>query len=157
MNPEKALISDIPELVSMRIGYLTADHGPMLPEEEQAIREMLPVYLEKHLDKDLFVYYIKDDGAIVSCAFLLKVEKPMSPSFLNGVTGTVLNVFTRPEHRGHGYARAVMQALMADARKMGFCRLDLQSTEDGYPLYKSVGFKDRTDKYHPMSWKNPDF
>ncbi len=36
---------------------------------------------------------------------LLIVEKPMSPSFITGKTGTVLNVYTKPEYRNKGYAK----------------------------------------------------
>ena len=31
---------------------------------------------------------------------------------------------------------------------------ELKATEDGYPLYRSVGFEDDGSKYHIMRWKN---
>lgn len=45
------------------------------------MREALPTYYAAHLGKDLYVYITRnDDGEIVSCAFLLIVEKPASPA-----------------------------------------------------------------------------
>ena len=32
--------------------------------------------------------------------------------------------------------------------------VDLKSTDDGYYLYKSVGFADDNSKYHLMKWKS---
>ena len=93
-----------------------------------------------HLDKDLFIYVIRDGQNIVSCAFLLIVEKPMSPAFINGRTGMVLNVYTCPSYRRKGCAKKIMEALLAEAKKKKISVIELKATEDGYPLYRSVGF-----------------
>jgi len=69
-------------------------------------------------NKDLFAYVIREEKTIVSCAFLLVIEKPMSPAFINGKTGTILNVFTRESYRRKGYARKIMDVLLAEAKAM---------------------------------------
>ena len=97
---------------------------------------------------------IRDGEDIVSCAFLLIVEKPMSPAFINGKTGTVLNVYTRPAYRHKGYAGMIMKELISDARKMDLCTIELKATDEGYSLYRAAGFEDDVSKYHPMKWKN---
>ena len=114
----------------------------------------LPGYYQVHLDKDLFVYVIRDEQTIVSCAFLLIVEKPMSPAFINGRTGIVLNVYTCPAYRRRGYARIIMEALLSEAKRMEISAIDLKATMDGYPLYHSVGFIEDISKYRIMKWKN---
>ena len=78
----------------------------------------------------------------------------MSPAFINGKTGTILNVFTVEAYRRKGYARKIMDMILADAKDMGLAVIDLKSTEDGYSLYRSVGFQDNHSKYHLMKWKN---
>ena len=90
---------------------------------------------------------------IVSCAFLLIVMKPMSPAFINGKTATVLNVYTLPAYRRRGYARMLMNAMIADAKELNIDVIELKATEDGYDLYRSVGFEDDRSKYHLMKWK----
>ena len=152
---EKAGQEDIGALVKLRLDYLNADHGSIDKKDTERILKALPDYFRKHLNQDLFAYVIREDLSIVSCAFLLVIEKPMSPAFINGRTGTVLNVFTCESYRRKGYARAIMDALLADAEEMELSVVDLKSTEDGYALYQSVGFRDDVSKYHPMKWKRP--
>ena len=145
---EKATIKDINGLTDLRLAYLQEDLGVITDKE--LIQESLPGYYEKHLNKDLMVYVARDDEDIIACAFLLIVEKPMSPSFITGKTGTVLNVYTKPEYRNKGYAKKLMTMMLEDATAQDVSVIELKSTEDGYLLYKSVGFEDVVVKYHNM-------
>ena len=148
MKFEKATIKDINMLTDLRLAYLQEDLGVIT--DKQLIQESLPGYYEKHLNKDLMVYIARDDEDIVACAFLLIVEKPMSPSFITGKTGTALNVYTKPEYRNKGYAKKLMTMMLEDATAQDVSVIELKSTEDGYLLYKSVGFEDVVAKYHNM-------
>ena len=154
MNVEKAGVDDIDALVKLRLDYLCEDHGSLSEDDRTVIRRDLPGYFQAHLDKDLFVYVIREDHTIVSCAFLLIIEKPMSPSFINGKTGVVLNVYTCPSARRKGYAGEVMRTMISEAKEKELSVIELKSTEDGYRLYRSVGFTDDRSKYHMMKWVN---
>ena len=156
MKVEKAGTADIDALVQMRLDYLREDNGCLSEQEEETIRSGLPAYYRTSLGKELSVYVIRDGQAIVSCAFLLTVNKPMSPAFLNGKTGTLLNVYTVPEYRRRGYSRAILTVLLSDAKEMELSVIELKATEDGYPLYKSLGFQDDGMRYHNMKWKNAE-
>ncbi|MDO5126129.1 MAG: GNAT family N-acetyltransferase [Eubacteriales bacterium] len=148
MKFEKATIKDINMLTDLRLAYLQEDLGVIT--DKQLIQESLPGYYEKHLNKDLMVYVARDDEDIIACAFLLIVEKPMSPSFITGKTGTVLNVYTKLEYRNKGYAKKLMTMMLEEATAQDVSVIELKSTEDGYLLYKSVGFEDVVVKYHNM-------
>ena len=152
---EKAGMDDIDALVKRRLDYLLEDNGSLNDSDIMAIKKNLPEYYRAHINKDLFVYIVREKQIIVSCAFLLVIEKPMSPAFINGRTGTVLNVYTCPANRHRGYAKMIMEKLLADAKELQLSVVDLKSTDDGYHLYGSVGFSDDCSKYHPMKWK-PD-
>lgn len=152
MNFEKAGIDQVNQLTNLRIAYLTEDHGHLTDEEKERITSSLPDYYKKHLNNDLFVYICTKDIEIVSCCFLLVTEKPANPDFLNGKTGTILNVYTKPEHRHHGYAKKLMELMLDDAGKMKLDFVELKATEDGYGLYKKIGFKDAVSKYHNMKY-----
>ena len=154
MDVERANVADTDELVELRVAYLTEDNGALDEGDEAAIRDGLPGYYAAHLGRDLHAYVIRKGGQIASCAFLIVVEKPMSPAFMSGRTGIVLNVYTRPDFRRKGYAKQVMEALLADASELGLSVVELQATDDGYPLYLSVGFLDDESKYHRMKWFN---
>ncbi len=146
---ERADLKDIDELIQLRLEYLNEDYGSLTDIQFEKIRNQLPVYYQNHLNKDLFVYVVKSEK-IISCCFLLVSEKPANPSSINGKTGTVLNVYTKPEFRRKGIARKIMDFLITDARKMKLDFVELKATDNGYNLYKSVGFKDSYSKYHNM-------
>lgn len=147
---EKATVQDISILTELRIAYLQEDLGQIADADLELISSSLPSYFEKHLNKDLVVYVVRSETDIVSCAFLLIVEKPMSPLFITGKTGTVLNVYTKPEYRKKGYAKKLMTMMLEDTKAEGVSTIELKATEDGYSLYKSVGFEDAVAKYHNM-------
>lgn len=138
---DKATKKDIGVLTDLRIAYLNEDLGVISDENLELMKSTLPSYYTKHLNKDLMVYVAKDGEKIVSCAFLLIVEKPMSPSFITGKTGTVLNVYTKPDYRKKGYAKKLMTMMLEDTKAEGVSIVELKATEDGYSLYKSVGFE----------------
>jgi GNAT superfamily N-acetyltransferase len=52
----------------------------------------------------------------------------------------VVNVYTEPEWRGKGIARALMTALMDWSVGEGFDRVLLHASDAGRPLYASLGF-----------------
>lgn len=147
---DKATIEDIGVLTDLRIAYLNEDLGVISNENLELMQASLPSYYEKHLNKDLMAYVARDEMDIVSCAFLLIAEKPMSPSFITGKTGTVLNVYTKPDYRKKGYAKKLITTMLEDAKAEGLSIIELKATEDGYSLYKSVGFEDVVAKYHNM-------
>lgn len=153
-QPERAKSGDIAALAELRLKYLQEDLGAMGEDVKARLMIDLPLYFEKHLNKDIFCYLIREAGEAVACAFLLVTEKPMSPAFMTGKTGTVLNVYTRPAYRKQGYGKKIMTALLRDAKEMQLSFVELKSTEDGYPLYKAVGFEDDVPKYHLMKWYN---
>ena len=73
--------------------------------------------------------------------------KPQLPRISHGgarvVTGAVplaVNVYTEPEWRGKGIARALMVTVMEWARTAGFDRVVLHASDAGRPLYVSLGF-----------------
>lgn len=147
---DMADIDDIDSLVGLRIKYLIEDHGTIPQEQMTKISEKLPIYFQKHLNNDLFVYTYKVEDDIVSCCFLLVTEKPSNLSFINGIVGTVMNVYTKPEYRRKGLAGKLLKMLLEDSEKMGLDFVELKATDSGYNLYKSVGFEDTVSKYHNM-------
>lgn len=150
----KATMEDIDQLTELRIAYLAEDHGGLKEKDLEIIKRNLPDYFMRNLNRSIFGYVARNESEIIACALLLVIEKPMSPAFITGRTGTVLNVYTKTEYRHNGHARKVMNMLLEDASDMGLSVVELKATEDGYQLYKSLGFHDATAKYHQMNWSN---
>ncbi|MCC8197491.1 MAG: GNAT family N-acetyltransferase [Tannerellaceae bacterium] len=135
-------IQDISILTELRFAFLSEMH-PITEDEWQPVKILLNSYFEKHIKQDNFVAFgINIEGKIVSCAFLIINECPASPSFPNGFTGTIINVYTQPEHQRKGYGQAVMEAVINESRERNLSALSLSSTEAGKRLYKKLGFKE---------------
>lgn len=153
ITTESATVQDITELIELRMAYLNSDFGEIGDEESKmAIIEELRPYLHFHIGRDLKVLVARDDEAdlICCCAWLLLVDKPPSPRFPHGRTGVLFNVFTRPEYRRRGIAKRVMECLIDEARDLALDVLELHATDDGYPLYLSLGFADDSSTHKAM-------
>jgi GNAT superfamily N-acetyltransferase len=62
-------------------------------------------------------------------------------SFLHGDDCGIYAVGTLPQWRRRGFARALMEHVLADASRRGARTASLQSTRMGQPLYASLGFR----------------
>lgn len=140
----------IQELIDIRLEYLKEDIGHISEEENERIRKQLPLYFEKHLGKDLIPFIALEDSRIIASAFLLITEKPASPHFINGKTGTVLNVYTNMNYRRKGTALCLMRMLIDRAKQEQLDYIELKATQDGYPLYQKCGFTDAVPAYQNM-------
>lgn len=79
MIVEYAQTENISLLTELRLAYLEEDHGKLSEDELKIIRRDLPGYFERNLNQSLFCYLIREQEEIAACAFLLVIEKPMSP------------------------------------------------------------------------------
>ena len=172
---DKATENDIEMLTRFRLDYVEEDIGGVREDERDIIEERLPIYYREHLGKDFHVYVARksdsvkfednrraidksvgamsqheDQREIIACCFLLVTEKPANPNFINGLTGTVLNVYVKPEYRRQGIAKRMLENLLKDAKEMGLDYVELKSTEDGHELYKGLGFEDEVSRYYRM-------
>lgn len=145
-------ISDIEEIIRMRLAYIREDFGAQSAENEEKIKNQLKEYLANHLGRDCYVFAAKEDNAIVATAFLVVLEKPANPRFLNGKVGDVLNVYTIPEKRRQGIAGKLMKMLVEQGEKLHLDFIELKATDDGYPLYKKLCFEDSPSSYKEMKY-----
>ena len=144
---------DISELTRLRIAYIMDDYGSISEDDQHAMEVQLPNYFEKKLGKDLIAFVARADGRLVATAYLLLIEKPANPSMQNGLVGEVLSVFTEKEYRGQGISTRLMNDIVSYAKEKRLCYIDLKATEEGYSLYKKIGFEERNQKYKDMRLK----
>ena len=78
-----------------------------------------------------------EDDAPVACIAIRKMDN-------NKCEGKRL--FIKPEYRGKGYARKMMNAMLEEAKKLGFKELVFTTRPEvmsiGYGLYKRMGFEE---------------
>jgi len=78
---DTATISDIPELVRLRIIYMIDDFGSLTNEEREGTEKHLLGYFERELGKKLIAFVARAEGRLVAAAYLLIIEKPANPFF----------------------------------------------------------------------------
>lgn len=152
MKLRKAEIFDCEQLADLRMAYLRDGGRKFSDEEASRMREKLLGYFNRHISYGgCIAYFAEVDGQIVSTAFLSIAERPPRNDVSSCLVGTVYNVYTLPQYRRHGYAKAVMTALLDDAHERGIGSVDLLASEEGKPLYEALGF--RLSKHIPMQMK----
>lgn len=144
--------NDIEQLVRLRIAYMIDDFGSVSDEEKEGMKKQLPDYFSRKLGTELIAFVARDNERIVSVAYLHIIEMSANSTLLNGLYADVLSVYTEPEYRGKGLCTALMKNLVEYGREIGLGRIDLKATEDGYPIYEKVGFKEKVNRYKDMRY-----
>lgn len=144
---------DIDELVRLRIAYMIDDFGQISDYERTCMETQLPEYFERKLGKELIAFVARAEGRLIAAAYLLIVEKPSNPFLPNGFEGEVLSVYTEESYRGNGICSQLMKNLIEYGKEKELCRINLMATEEGYPIYKKLGFEDKVQNYKDMRLK----
>ncbi len=144
--------ADIDELIRLRIAYMKEDFGSVTEAEKACLENQLLDYFARKLGTELVAFVARKSGKLISAAYLLIIEMPANLRLLNGLYGEVLSVYTEPEYRGRGLCTRLIHNLIEYGKKRGLSRIDLSATDDGYPLYKKAGFKDKEHRYRDMRY-----
>ena len=83
-----------------------------------------------------------DDGRPIASAGMLILDWPPHPFDPRAESRAyLLNVFVEPDFRRRGLARALIELSLAEARRRNIRVVSLHASEEGRPLYDSLGFR----------------
>lgn len=153
MQFRRALGSDIPVLIEMRLAFLSEMNGDLSPELRDAYTGLLTDYFERCLGSTVLCYLAEEKDVCVSSAFLTISEKPASNKIPNGLFGTLLNVYTKPEYRRRGLAAELIRMAIEDARAWELSSIELMATPMGERIYRGLGFAEQVSDNVPMVLK----
>ncbi|MBO0663746.1 GNAT family N-acetyltransferase [Jiella sp. MQZ9-1] len=127
--PETPLQDDIRVMVDK----LNVQLAPLSPPEFQ-----FQLTVEQMAGADATVFVARDDGGTAVAMGSLKVH--------DGTIGEVKRMFSEPQVRGRGLARAILAAIETRARALGLARLVLETGstagfEPAWALYEGAGFR----------------
>jgi len=138
--------SDKNLFIKLRMDFFM-DYYDLNETEIKQIEDNLEIYFNEHINKDDFIGMVAEyNGKIASVVYLIITDKPANPNFMDGKTGTIMNVFTYPEYRRKGMAKELIKEIVKEAKERGVGYIDLMATDAGYGLYKHLGFNDSKDK-----------
>lgn len=132
-----ATVSDAPELVRLG-GTMYVAIGMSLTEEW---RTRVLSDIERRLGVDLWGWVIDGEpGTLAACALVDRHPRLAPPGEEASWRGYVQWVATDPPYRRRGCARALMTALMRWAADQGVKVVELNASDEGRPLYESMGY-----------------
>jgi len=137
---------DIDALVRHRIGMFT-DMG--IPLDVDALDREFRRWLAEMMPDGTYRAWVADvahgrDGSarqVVAGGGITILPWPPGPRDMTRRLAFVYNVYTEREHRRHGLARSIMDAIHDWCREAGIASLALNASLDGRPLYEAMGYQ----------------
>jgi len=101
------------------------------------------VWLRQKMDAGEYLAWLalSEDGSIAAGLGLWLMDWPPHMIGPGARRGNILNVYTRLENRRQGLARKLMQVALDWCRTNGIRAVILHSSEAGWALYESLGFR----------------
>ncbi|MEU4688458.1 GNAT family N-acetyltransferase [Actinoplanes sp. NPDC023714] len=147
MKIRQATPDDAAELIRLRAVMLQSFPRPDWNDDwREPSRQILVRRLAEPMPTmAAFVVDHPDGPGLAACALGTIEERLGHPNGPDGLAGYVFSVATDPDQRRRGYSRACMTALLDWFRARGVNKVDLRASEDGEPLYESLGFRRTPD------------
>lgn len=106
---------------------------------ENASEDHLAALIEA---REYFGFLAEHEGVVVGGGGVwLRPLLPRPGTLQGAMEAYVLNVYTEPEHRRSGVARAIMEAIIDWSRDRRLARVTLHASKDGRSLYEAFGFE----------------
>jgi len=127
-----------------------------IPESDVAafVQVSIP-WFQSLLDQQLYAGVLVLQGDEIVCGGGIQIYElaPLPGTFHIGRWGHIINIYTEPEHRRRGLARGVMLYLLEWLHAEKFDRITLTASNEGRPLYASLGFTPTNDmELLPAVW-----
>ncbi|MBI1816330.1 MAG: GNAT family N-acetyltransferase [Deltaproteobacteria bacterium] len=80
------------------------------------------------------------ERVVAGGGLILRRLLPRPDCIGGGDEAHIFNMYTEPDHRRCGYARALMETMLVWCRAHDIKRVSLHASSDGVRLYESLGF-----------------
>jgi GNAT superfamily N-acetyltransferase len=135
----EATLDDTETLVRHRIAMFT-DMG--VPLDAPALARSFRTWLAAEMPAGTYHAWLVEtgDGQIAAGGGLSVLPWPPGPQYMGDRIAVVYNVYTEHAHRRRGLARRLMETIHAWCRAAGVASIALNASQDGRPLYESMGY-----------------
>ena len=82
-----------------------------------------------------------NEGRVIAGGGIVISPWPAHPSELHARRAMILNMYTEKDYRRRGIAKRLMLTMLEYLRKEGFPKVSLHASDEGRPLYESLGFE----------------
>lgn len=111
--------------------------------EELGVNFDIETMIEENMN-ELSIYF-PPDGRLILAFEESKAAGLGCLKKLRNSIGEIKRMYIRPEYRGRGLGRGVLEALLSEARNIGYSKVRLDSArfmEAAHELYRSSGFQE---------------
>ena len=138
-----ATVDDAELLAQLRVAMRAERETLPPPADEKAFLKANIDYFRSALSDGSYVGIIAEEaGSPAANGGICFHIHPPSYAVPNGKSACLLNMYTRPEFRGKGVAGKILAALVECAKNAGCCKVFLNASDMGKPLYQKFGFSD---------------
>ena len=139
---------DIEDLMNVRLEMLRIVNN--LSDSETFDTTLIEQSRNYFLNGNQTTVIAVDENKIVGCATISYINIMPTYSHPTGNRAHLMNVYTNKNYRRQGIAKQMVSLLIEEAKSKGATEISLDATEDGRPLYKSLGF---TENKEAMVWE----
>ena len=134
-----ATLADTDALVRHRIAMFTEMGVPL---DAAVLDQAFRAWLADVMPTGTYRAWLVEapDGEVVGGGGITILPWPPGPRYVGDTLAFVYNVYTEPPHRRRGLARLTMDTIHAWCRDQGITSIALNASQDGKPLYESMGY-----------------
>lgn len=110
------------------------------------LKSVTEQYYLSHINKDLICYGIFPKGKLAATGSLCLFNRIPYEENLTGLEGYILNIYTCPPFRNHGFANLILDKIIEYAQKNHIKRLWLNSSQQAKGLYGKRGFTAKSNE-----------
>ncbi len=136
----KATVADLATIMRHRRGMFS-DMGFCDDAALDAMEATSAPFITAGLKKGSYRAWLAEaNGTVVAGGGLLIVGHPSAPHDPSPRRAWILNMYTEPEYRRRGFAKAIVETIVVWCRTQGFASVSLHASDAGRHLYELVGF-----------------
>jgi len=137
-----ATVEDVPLFLHHRREMFRA-MGYTDPAVLEGLEGLAEQYFQEGFEKGIFHGWLAINplGTVVGGGGVAAVALPPGPYSPTPTRPEILNVYVEPAYRRRGIARRLMEVMVDWCRARGFASVYLHASDEGRPLYTSMGFE----------------
>ena len=107
--------------------------------EEERFHAEFVRWIGEHTASHL-AFLAESAGEAVGMVFLAVVHRVPGPGNWSRLSGNLQSLYVLADHRGNGLGAALVDAVVAEARREGLDYVLVHPSERSFPLYRRAGF-----------------
>ena len=142
----RSTLDDLSLLSELRIDFLAESRGLKPAAFPGRLADDTRRLFERNMSSGrVLSWLVEDEGKAVGLASVVVHDVPPLPEDPRCHEGYIINMYVRPDSRGQGIGRSLLDACLGVADERGIRRFYLYATDAGRPMYVEAGFANHDD------------